>query len=327
MTKKNPLILLLGILLVIAVPGLSQPNPYAGVDSVMRNTRIRIKSLDEIYILTNFIRTRFDADSLRVRAAFIWITENISYDIRAYNQQNPLAGQLDYVIRKKKAVCAGYAGLFKYLCDAFSIECEVVEGYARTGERDVVINRERLRSNHAWNAVKINGHWRLMDPTWAASSCEEENGVLKYCVKEFNEVYYFTPPGKLILNHFPDKNKHQMIHPLVSARTFKEQLLYLPGYQADSIVQVTPSKPIIKAKMGDTVSVKLRSVARFQSHYNFCVFSPSNKKVFYTAPATKDGDWYEFRFPVQARGYYVIYFGYCYIVNSTPLFAYRLEIE
>jgi transglutaminase/protease-like cytokinesis protein 3 len=314
------------MLLILSKTGVSQPNPYMRVDSTMRKTRIKIKSLNDIYLLTNFIRTRFDADSLRLRAAFIWITENISYDVKAYHSENPLAGQLDYVIKKKKAVCAGYAALLKYLCDAFDIECDVVEGYARTSERDVVLNRERLRTNHAWNCVKVNGHWRLVDATWASSAGVEENGVLKYTIKQFDEVYYFTAPEKLILNHLPAKNKYQMVNPLVSERTFKNQLMFLSGFLKDSIVQVVPEKPVIKARMGDTVTIKLRSVARIQLD-NFCVYSPSNNKVFYKAEAVKDGDWYEFRYPIQARGYYVIYFCYCYSTSSEPLFAYRLEVE
>lgn len=52
-----------------------------------------------------------------------------------------------------KAVCAGYAGAFKLLADAAGLECIVVTGM--------------LEGNlpHAWNKVKIDGEWEILDVT------------------------------------------------------------------------------------------------------------------------------------------------------------------
>lgn len=52
-----------------------------------------------------------------------------------------------------KCVCAGYAGAFKLLADAAGLECVVVTGM--------------LEGNlpHAWNKVKIDGEWEILDVT------------------------------------------------------------------------------------------------------------------------------------------------------------------
>ncbi len=52
-----------------------------------------------------------------------------------------------------KCVCAGYAGAFKLLADAAGLECIVVTGV--------------LEGNlpHAWNKVKIDGEWEILDVT------------------------------------------------------------------------------------------------------------------------------------------------------------------
>ena len=99
----------------------------------MRNYKEKIKSGDDLYKLVNFIRNNFSADSLRLRASFIWITQNIDYDVKAYQKEDPAAAGIDYAIRNKKAICSGYSNLLKYFCDAFKIENRIVEGRARAG--------------------------------------------------------------------------------------------------------------------------------------------------------------------------------------------------
>jgi len=130
----------------------AQVESYVKVDSIMRQYTEKIKSFDELYKVVYFIRNLFYADSLRLRASFIWITENISYDIEGFEKEDPRSSTLNYVIKNKKAVCGGYAGLLKFFCDAFNIESEIIYGIARTGKRDININQYNLRSNHAWNA-------------------------------------------------------------------------------------------------------------------------------------------------------------------------------
>ncbi|MEZ3428604.1 MAG: transglutaminase domain-containing protein [Lachnospiraceae bacterium] len=52
-----------------------------------------------------------------------------------------------------KCVCAGYAGAFKILADAAGLECVVVTG---TLEGNLA---------HAWNKVRIDGEWEILDVT------------------------------------------------------------------------------------------------------------------------------------------------------------------
>src|SRR5688500_14476277 len=100
----------------------AQLNKYERVDSVMRNYHSSIKTVDDLYKVAYFIRKNFADDSLRLRASFIWITENISYDVRAFKTGNFAASKLDYVIKNKKAICSGYSALLKNFCDYFNIE-------------------------------------------------------------------------------------------------------------------------------------------------------------------------------------------------------------
>ncbi|HEV8271426.1 MAG TPA: transglutaminase domain-containing protein [Chitinophagaceae bacterium] len=291
----------------------------------MRQYTEKIKSSDELYKVIYFIRNTFDADSLRLRASFMWITENISYDIEGFEKEDPRSSMLNYVVKNKKAVCGGYAGLLKFFCDAFNIESKVIYGTARTGKRDVNISQLRLRINHAWNAVKINNSWRLIDPTWAAGTVDdtdEEN--LKY-YKDYKETYYFTPPEKLIFNHFPDQYQYQFLNKAIPATKFKKWPLFTTFFIGAGITEMYPDTSLIRVKLGDTVHFRIKTP--IYSSY-VCFTSENFKKVGYVDIVKKDGDWLLVDYPVTVLGNYNIYLAYCVSRISTPAIAiYRFEVN
>jgi transglutaminase/protease-like cytokinesis protein 3 len=47
------------------------------------------------------------------------------------------------------------------------------------------------QNDHEWNAVKIDGRWKLIDVTWASGSVSTQTGKF---VPEFNDAYYGTAP-------------------------------------------------------------------------------------------------------------------------------------
>lgn len=311
---------LLSVVLVaaLAATGAAQDDPYARVDSMMRKFDKKINSTNDLYKLTHFIREHFDSDPLRLRACFIWITENIAYDVKAFLKEDPIAGQVDYVLEKKRGICGGYAALLKLLCDLFSIECQVVTGYARS-EKKVVLPYPGLATNHAWNAVKINGEWRLMDPTWAAGFVVEIDDTPKYFVRRFLETYYFTPPEKFLLNHFPKQNRFQLVKGIMPEMTFRKKPVYTSTFIADSVQKIDPDSAVIRTKVGDTLSIRFKSSIPL---VEVCISTENLPNADYSALVTRRDDWYEIRYPVRAYGFYNIKVGRC---RETPLVIYRLE--
>jgi hypothetical protein len=90
------------------------------------------------------------SDERKVRIIHDSIINNFSYDESLKNMSYELG---DGLRNNNKIVCAGYAGIFKTVCDRFGIEAEVITGIGK-GE------------GHAWNRVKINGDWKYIDCTW-----------------------------------------------------------------------------------------------------------------------------------------------------------------
>jgi hypothetical protein len=171
---------------------------YEEVDRLSRT--IKGKDLEETHKQLEKIG---QDDEMKARAFFTWITENIRYDIVEYKNPNP-----DYdkqqalqVFKNKKGVCEGYSNLFKAFCELSGISCHVVGGHCREFGK-------YLPEGHAWNTVRINGEWRLVDVTWGAGVLNE---LGKY-EKAFNDVYFFTAPPTFIEDHYAFDPAWQLVH-------------------------------------------------------------------------------------------------------------------
>ena len=73
-------------------------------------------------------------------------------------------------------------------------------------------------SDHAWNAVKINGAWYLLDSTWGAGYTDEQNNF----VFDFDDEYFLMPPEQFIYTHFPEDAKWQLLSTPISNNEFAD---------------------------------------------------------------------------------------------------------
>ena len=62
------------------------------------------------------------------------------------------------MLAKHTAVCAGYADLFVALAHAADLNAVTIRAYAK-GYGYSIGSRFKGSSDHAWNAVEINGQW------------------------------------------------------------------------------------------------------------------------------------------------------------------------
>jgi transglutaminase/protease-like cytokinesis protein 3 len=135
-------------------------------------------------------------DTEKARAIFRWVADRISYDVDAYFSNRLATMNADEVLRLRRSICDGYATLFEKLARQAGLEVVTIKGYAKAYGHTPGTRFER--PNHAWNAIKINGRWRLVDTTWGAGYVS--NG--KY-VKRLTETFFLAPPEQLMFSHFP----------------------------------------------------------------------------------------------------------------------------
>lgn len=120
-----------------------------------------------------------------------WITDNISYDVDTLSKKivrvstpSPLK-----VVTTLKSQCDGYAQLFYTMAKRASLNAEIISGTAG----DI-----RSSDGHAWNVIKINGVWYMLDATWDAGSVTVDFQF----IKRSGQFSYFLPkPEHIFKTH------------------------------------------------------------------------------------------------------------------------------
>ncbi len=160
--------------------------------------------------LADTLTAPFPDDRDKVRAIFVWITYNIAYDCAGSNARDSLAWQVEeadrlystrsrlrLILKNRRALCGGYAFLFKILCDLAEVEARVVEGKAYGGGVAEGVPAEASEEEgHAWNAVRLGGQWYWLDPTWASGTCSG-----RHFVRQQDETWYLAAPERMKRSH------------------------------------------------------------------------------------------------------------------------------
>lgn len=112
------------------------------------------------------------------------IVSSVTYDKK--DMLNPYYQSAYSTFFMEKTVCAGYAQAFQLLCNAQGIDCTVV-----TSE------------THAWNKVRINDSWYVVDCTWDDLSDDENPNPNPACM-----YLYFNISDNEVLNKYDQESAH-----------------------------------------------------------------------------------------------------------------------
>ncbi len=144
--------------------------------------------------LSSFFNARLPRQRDRVRAIYAWTATHIAYDVAnmytANASDNPAAVVLK-TLSDRKAVCQGYAEVFRELCANCGIQSYVIHGYTR--QNSVIAGLP-----HAWVVAVVDSLWYFFDPTWGSGYVE--NGRF---VKRFTAEYFMVAPVRQIRSHMP----------------------------------------------------------------------------------------------------------------------------
>ena len=154
-------------------------------------------------LLVAYLTEGLHSDTEKVRAIYRWITDRISYDANAFLSGRMEDMSVDDVMKKRLSVCFGYSNLFEKMTKEAGIEVKSISGYAKAYGTSQ--GQHFDKPNHAWNAVRINGSWFLVDTTWGAGYIKD--GQFK---KEMSEAFFLTPPEQFVFSHFPADEQWQL---------------------------------------------------------------------------------------------------------------------
>ncbi len=166
-----------------------------------------LKGNDEtIDSVVNFVNRTFSTEKEKVRAYYSYISLTIAYDVAHLRELEMYAASgfenhsklsisqaPEETFKSKKAVCEGISRLMCKFCEGSGIKAELVGGYAKDLDGRVP------KVMHAWNAVKVDSVWKLVDITWS-NGYVNENGAF---VRSFSNKYFFPEPDRMIYDHLP----------------------------------------------------------------------------------------------------------------------------
>ncbi len=213
----------------------------------------------------------------KFRAIYTWVCQNIETDYGAYlknkkkrenlrNKPEELARWNHYyvkevfrkLLKEQKTVCTGYAFLVKQLAEFSGINCEVVDGYARTYDANI---HQLGIPNHSWNAVQLNGEWYLCDPSWSSGTIYSMWGTTKF-VHEYNQGYFLTKAAFFIKNHYPLDPSWQLVADTDLEDFLEGPLVYSAAFRY-GLNPKAPSRMEIDLVKRDTVLFSLETPADF----------------------------------------------------------------
>ncbi len=179
----------------------------------VQNTPDSIKF--DIKKLTDYLVIPATTEKEKVVSLYQWLIRNITYDRAAYRNGNKRINRSNQdILKREKAICWGYATLFKAMCEEVNISCEVISGYGKT----TADAKPNLKStNHAWNSVQIDSVWYLLDATWDSGTI----GGGSDFEQKYGYTYFLTPPKYFLTNHLPADPDWQLLDCPITPEEYK----------------------------------------------------------------------------------------------------------
>lgn len=190
-----------------------------------------------------------DDPAVRARRIHDWIALNIAYDADTYRARGAVASDVGTTLGRGVAVCAGYAELFEAMGEAAGLEVVTIPGYARGDDYDPFAEVLPDDANHAWNAVKLDGAWRLLDVTWDAGGLVD--GAFR---RAYSRDWWLVDPAVFAHTHLPDDPEWQLLPEPLSAEAFRAQG-ELEGRFARDLTLLQPLPAV--SEVGDSATVRL----------------------------------------------------------------------
>lgn len=107
---------------------------------------------------------------------------------------DPGKHSLDALYQQGGGSCAVYADVIHRLLARAGFEVKTVYGTVKASSGSA---RRGLSVNHVWNAVKIDGQWRVIDATWGSGYVGPQGFQ-----SELTDLFFLMPPELAVLSHF-----------------------------------------------------------------------------------------------------------------------------
>ncbi|KAM3417524.1 hypothetical protein BST61_g5762 [Cercospora zeina] len=166
----------------------------------------------------NYVCRPHRSDAQRLRAIFTWVAERITWE-------DDFEGQIDTrrTIQTRRACSEEIALLVRDMCSAVGLHAEVIRGYLK-GPGELLDLDTIAHPNHWWNAVIVDGEWRMMDCALASPTHPRRTAYSTASSQVAEPWYFLARPMEICYTHIPLLPEQQHLVPPVE----HEVLISLP---------------------------------------------------------------------------------------------------
>jgi transglutaminase-like putative cysteine protease len=149
----------------------------------------------------------YRSDIQRLRAIFTWVSERISWE-------DDFEGEMDlrHVLSSKRGCSQEIAMVVAEMCGSVGLHAEVVRGYLKTPGEPLDLE-SIARTNHFWNAVIVEGEWRIMDCSLAGPTNPKRVHYSAAGSSVAESWYFLARPMEICYSHVPLLPEQQHICP------------------------------------------------------------------------------------------------------------------
>ena len=227
--------------------------------------------------------------SEKAEAIFKWVTGNIAYDLKMFedfttgerdkkkgkrikrsDMEEHNAKKVATALKKKKGICEDYALVFKAICDEANLETETVKGWIRN-------DPSKLRSTgtkHIWNVVKVEGEWLHCDATYASGFV---NNYDEFVFDYEADSYFFPSKEQMQYTHFSKDTTYKLTPVALTKDVFKKRPLVGKGFFTNKITKLDPNEVAISVKKGENVTIAFESDEKLS---NVTCYRPKTDETF-----------------------------------------------
>lgn len=239
---------------VVPTPGEPTPGWPMSPEADVQVTGIPDSEQTSVDAVGRYFATRITDQRRLVKALHDYVVLRLTYDdataaLRGEDRYTKRPSQeADAVFAARTGVCEGYARLMVGLGKAAGLEVAYITGYIRDSERrvDVEASDDSVKAVlegylHAWNAVKVDGTWQLVDATWDDPSGGKQT---------LTSTYLLTPPKLFRFDHLPEDPAWQLVAEPLTAGEFARQPLLSPRAGGLGLVLEQPTRSQITVEDG-----------------------------------------------------------------------------
>lgn len=192
---------ILGILLHLSTPA------HAGVDELSQKfshidqyaSKAPASITKDPVALSNYLTSPYSTPVEKARSIYSWIITNIQYDATGYLAKEYVSKSVEEILESRNGICDGFAKLFQALADHANMEVISIEGRVKTIDNGDDWPDDR--GNHVWNAMQVDGQWKIIDSTWGAGFVRKD-GFKPHP----NHFFFLAAPESLLTSHFDLKD-------------------------------------------------------------------------------------------------------------------------